>query len=93
MQQLINYFRASHARMPRVFWWELISTLITVVTSLGLAITAAEPDLRWIYPGYFAGAAISIWTGHQRNSPWTVVLCCYFCIANTLGWTRAMLWW
>jgi len=93
MRRVANFFRDSHARNPRVFWLDLISTVFTMAASLGLAMTARNPHMEWIYPGYFAGSLISIWTGTQRHSPWTVVLCSYFCVMNLVGFSRAVGWW
>jgi len=93
MRRILEFFRASHARNPRVFWLDMVSTVITMAASLALAITARDPHMEWIYPGYFAGSVISIWTGTQRHSPWTVVLCTYFCVMNLVGFGRALAWW
>lgn len=93
MRKIIDYFRHSHQLMPGVFWLDLLSTIITIITSLWLAINAADPDMRVIYPGYFVGALIGIYTGYRRHSPWTVVLCAYFCCINVFGWGRAWGYW
>ena len=93
MRRITEFFRASHARNPGVFWLDLISTVFTMVASLALAITARNPPMEWIYPGYFVGSLISCYTGTQRHSPWTVVLCMYFCVMNLVGFSRAVGWW
>lgn len=92
MRAIARFFVESHQRSPHVFWLDLASTILTMIASLSLAITARAPHMEYIYPGYFLGSLISIYTGYRRHSPWTVVLCSYFCVMNIAGFGRAVGW-
>jgi len=93
MQKIKDFWSASYRSDPRAFALEMISFVFTVVASLTLAVTAADPDLRWVYPAFFLGSVTQCWASWRRGSAWIMLLTFYFAIVNVFGFGRAMIWW
>ena len=58
-----------------------------------LAITAINPDMRFIYPSFFLGSVFGFIGYFRRKLSWSSLLMVYFIIVNVLGFGIAMLWW
>lgn len=75
------------------FYCEIISFVFTVGASLYLATTADNPDMRYVYPGFFIGAAFGVLSSYRRGLAWPMLLTSYFMVVNVFGFGVAMLWW
>ena len=75
------------------FYFELISFIFTVGASLTLAITAADPDMTIIYPGFFIGAITQCYAAYRRNAAFVMMITGYFSIINVYGYGVASYWW
>ena len=93
MQRIRDFWSASFRSDPRAFVLEMVSFVFTVLGSMILAITAANPDLRWIYPLFFVGSVTQCWASWRRGSAWIMLLTFYFAIINLYGFGRASVWW
>lgn len=93
MRRIRDFWSASFRSDPRAFMLELISFAVTVVASFMMAFTAAQPDLRIIYPIFFVGSFAGCWAYLRRGLAWPVMLTAYFMAVNVFGFGRAMLWW
>ena len=93
MQRIRDFWKSSHASDPVAFWIEMISFFFTVGASLTLAITARDPNMAIIYPGFFIGAVTSFYASYRRGISWTMVLTFYFAVVNVFGFGRALNWW
>ena len=93
MQKIRDFWSASFHSDRTAFVFEMISFLFTVAASLYLAIKAADPDMRFVYPGFFVGAVCQTYASYRRGSAWIMLLTMYFSIINVFGFGRAMLWW
>lgn len=87
------FWSASLRSDPWAFVLEMISFVFTVVASLYLAIHAADPDMRWVYPFFMVGAVSQAWASYRRGSAWIMLLTIYFAIINVFGFGRAVFWW
>lgn len=83
----------SYHRDPIAFALEQTSLIFTVVASLTLAITADDPNMLIIYPGFFVGSVTAIVAYYRRRIPTPMVLTTYFAIVNVFGFGRAAGWW
>ena len=92
IQRIRDFWSASFADRT-AFVFEMISFIFTVAASLYLAIHAANPDMRLVYPGFFVGAVSQVYASYRRGSAWIMLLTMYFAIINVFGFGRAMLWW
>lgn len=72
--------------------FDFISFVFTVGASLWLAVTAAAPDMRVIYPGFLVGAAAGTYAYYRRRLVWPMALTTYFIIINIVGFGRAVGW-
>jgi hypothetical protein len=72
---------------------EMASFSITVIASFLMAWTAANPDMRIIYPLFFVGSVAGCWAYIRRRLAWPMLLTGYFCVMNVWGFGRAMFWW
>ena len=93
MQRIRDFWRASFRSDPTAFGFEMISFVFTVAASLYLAVHAANPDMRWVYPGFLVGAVSQAYASYRRGSAWIMLLTTYFAIINVFGFGRAMVWW
>lgn len=93
MQKIKDFWSASFHSDRVAFVFEMVSFLFTVSASLYLAIHAASPDMRFVYPGFFVGAVCQAYASYRRGSAWIMLLTMYFAVINVFGFGRAMLWW
>lgn len=88
-----EFWIQSYRSDKTAFAYELLSFIFTVGASLTLAFTAADPDMRYIYPGFFVGSIFGVLGYLRRRLAWPVLLTAYFAIVNVFGFGVAMLWW
>ena len=93
MQQIKEFWVNSYRSDRLAFASELVSFVFTVAASLYLAINADEPDMRYVYPGFFVGAVTQVYASWRRGAAWIMLLTFYFAIVNVFGFGRAMNWW
>jgi|TARA_B100001094_G_scaffold73821_1_gene70211 hypothetical protein len=91
--KIIGYFKESYEQDRLCFWLEMIGTFVNIIASLTLALNAADPDMRYVYPFFLVGSALAIFTFHRRKLVWPTMLVSYFFCANALGFGIAMRWW
>ena len=84
------FWLRSYQSDKQAFYFELVSSVFTVGASLTLAITAVDPDMRYIYPGYFVGSLTATYAHYRRKLAWPTLLVGYFCFVNFYGWLVAM---
>jgi hypothetical protein len=75
------------------FAFEMISFIFTVGASLTLAITASNPDMTIIYPGFFIGAVTQCYAAYRRNAAFVMMVTGYFSVINVYGYGVASYWW
>ena len=75
------------------FAFEMISFIFTVGASLTLAITASNPDMTIIYPGFFIGAVTQCYAAYRRNAAFVMMVTGYFAVINVYGYGVASYWW
>lgn len=92
MNKVIDFFKHSYYSDKTAFIFELISTAFTIAASLTLALNAAAPDMRIVYPGFFVGAVCAVYAYYRRKLAWPLLLTGYFAFVNVLGFARAMHW-
>jgi len=90
----IKQFWLNSYRSDRTaFVFELVSFIFTVAASLYLAINAADPDMRYVYPGFLIGAVTQVYASWRRGAAWIMLLTFYFACVNVFGFGRAVGWW
>lgn len=90
----IKDFWVSSYRSDRVaFSFELVSFVFTVAASLYLAVNADNPDMRYVYPGFFLGAVTQVYASYRRGAAWIMLLTFYFSCVNIFGFGRAIGYW
>jgi hypothetical protein len=92
MQNIRDFWAHSYHTDPTAFVFEMISFIFTVYASMYLAIHAADPDMRWVYPGFFVGAVTQVYASWRRGSAWIMLLTTYFALINVFGFFRAIEW-
>ena len=93
LKRIREFWAKSYRSDPVAFRFELVSFIFTVGASLTLAITANNPDLRIVYPGFFVGAITQCYAAYRRNTAWVMMITFYFGFVNVFGFGRAMGWW
>lgn len=83
----------SYHRDPIAFLFEHLSLVFTVAASLYLAIHAAAPNMKIVYPGFFIGSTTAIIAYYRRGIPTPMILTTYFAVNNIFGFGRACGWW
>lgn len=92
MQKIQDFWVNSYRSDKVAFGFELISFVFTVSASLYLAIHAAEPDMRYVYPGFLIGALAGAYGYYRRGLAWPMMLTTYFTVINVFGFGRAVGW-
>lgn len=93
MQNIKQFWLQSYRNDRAAFYLELVSFVFTVAASMYLAINADDPDMRFVYPGFFIGAVTQVYASWRRGAAWIMLLTFYFSLVNVFGFGRALSWW
>jgi hypothetical protein len=93
LEKVKNFWIKSYQSDPIAFRFELVSFIFTVGASLTLAITANDPNMMIVYPGFFVGAVTQCYASFRRNMAWVMMITFYFGFVNVFGFGRAAGWW
>lgn len=93
MQKIQDFWLQSYHSDRVAFIFEMISFVFTVGASMYLAIHANNPDMRYVYPGFFVGAITQVYASWRRGAAWIMLLTFYFACINVFGFGRAVGWW
>ena len=75
------------------FYFELVSFIFTVGASLTLAISARDPNMLIVYPGFLVGALTQCYASYRRGAAWVMILTFYFACVNIFRYGVAAGWW
>ena len=75
------------------FYFDLVSFIFTVGASLTLAISARDPNMLIVYPGFLVGALTQCYASYRRGAAWVMILTFYFACVNIFGYGVAAGWW
>ena len=90
LEKIKTFWLSSYLSDKVAFYYELVSFVLIIGASITLAITATNPDMRYIYPGYFLGSITALYAHYRRKLAWPTLLVGYFCMINIYGWLIAM---
>ena len=93
MQSIKNFWLNSYHSDKTAFYFELVSFIFTVGASLTLAITARDPNMLIVYPGFFVGSITQAYASYRRGAAWVFLLTTYFACVNVFGYGIASNWW
>lgn len=93
MQSIKNFWLNSYHSDKTAFYFELVSFIFTVGASLTLAITARDPNMLIVYPGFFVGSVTQAYASYRRGAAWVFLLTTYFACVNVFGYGIASNWW
>lgn len=93
MKRVKEFWIQSYTSDRTAFVYELISFVFVVSASLYMAMNADNPDMRYIYPGFFIGSVTQVYASWRRGAAWIMLLTSYFACVNVFGFGRAMGWW
>lgn len=92
IRRINRFFMEGYHSDKPAFYLEMANFLFSVTASAMLAVTAAHPDMRIIYPLYLVGSVAQTYASFRRRSSWVMMLTGYFTCTNVLGFVRAMGW-
>ena len=93
MQKIKQFWINSYASDKTAFYFELVSFIFTVGSSLTLAVNAYDPDMLLVYPGFFVGSVTQLYASWRRGAAWIMLLTFYFACINVFGYGVAAQWW
>jgi len=93
MNKIKKFWLQSYRSDKIAFYFELVSFIFTVGASMTLALTADQPDMRIVYPGFFIGSLTATYAHYRRELAWPMILVGYFSIMNVFGVGVANGWW
>ena len=93
VSQIKKFWRHSYESDRVAFFCELVSFIFTVGASLTLALNAAAPDMRVVYPFFFIGSVTAVYGYYRRQLAWPLMLTAYFAVVNVFGFGVALGWW
>ena len=92
MDKIKEFWLSSYKSDKIAFYYELVSFVFIVGASMTMAFTADNPDMRYIYPGYFIGSLTAVYAHWRRRLAWPTMLVGYFTLVNIFGWCVSMRW-
>jgi hypothetical protein len=93
MQRIKDFWLNSYTSDKTAFAFELVSFIFTVGASMTLAITARDPNMMIVYPGFFVGSITQAYASYRRGAAWVLLLTSYFAFVNVFGFGVAAGWW
>ena len=93
MNKIKKFWLQSYRSDKIAFYFELVSFIFTVGASMTLALTADQPDMRIVYPGFFIGSLTATYAHYRRELAWPMILVGYFSIMNVFGFGVSNGWW
>ena len=93
MNKIKKFWLQSYRSYKIALYFELVSFIFTVGASMTLALTADQPDMRIVYPGFFIGSLTATYAHYRRELAWPMILVGYFSIMNVFGFGVANGWW
>ena len=92
MNAIAQFWVNSYTSDKVAFGFELVSFIFTVATSLSLALTALDPNMKLIYPIFFIGSTTQCYASYRRGAAWVMLLTGWFVCVNVFGFLVAMGW-
>ena len=93
MQKIRDFWLNSYQSDRTAFAFELVSFIFTVGASMTLAISARDPNMLIVYPGFFVGSITQCYASYRRGAAWVMLLTFYFACVNIFGFGVAASWW
>lgn len=93
MQKIKDFWLSSYYSDKVAFAFELVSFIFTVTASMTLALTAKDPNMMIVYPGFFVGSVTQAYASFRRGAAWVMLLTSYFAVVNVFGFGVAAGWW
>ena len=93
MQKIRDFWLNSYYSDRTAFAFELVSFIFTVGASMTLAISARNPNMLIVYPGFFVGSITQCYASYRRGAAWVMLLTFYFACVNIFGFGVAASWW
>lgn len=92
MEKIKNFWVNSYQSDKVAFGFELVSFIFTVGASMTLALTAKDPNMLIVYPGFFVGSITQCYASLRRGAAWVTLLTFYFACVNVFGYAVAANW-
>ena len=92
LKQIKLFWVNSYHSDKIAFGFELVSFIFTVGASLTLALTARDPNMLIVYPGFFVGSVTQCYAAYRRGAAWVMLLTFSFAIVNIFGYGVAAGW-
>jgi len=93
LQKIRDFWSNSYRSDRTAFAFELVSFIFTVGASMTLAISARDPNMMIVYPGFFVGSVTQCYASYRRGAAWVMLLTFYFACVNIFGFGVAAQWW
>jgi len=93
ISRIKDFWVDSYTSDRTAFYFELVSFIFTVGASMTLALTAKDPNMLIVYPGFFVGSVTQCYAAYRRGAAWVMLLTFYFAIVNVFGYGVAAGWW
>ena len=93
MKKVKDFWLNSYYTDKIAFYFELVSFIFTVAASLTLAVNADNPNMLFVYPGFFIGSITQLYASWRRGAAWIMLLTFYFACVNVFGFGVAAQWW
>ena len=93
INRIKDFWIDSYTSDKTAFYFELVSFVFTVYASLTLDLTANNPNLLIVYPGFLVGSVTQCYASFRRGAAWVMLLTGYFAMVNVFGFGVASLWW
>ena len=93
ISRIKEFWVDSYTSDRTAFYFELVSFIFTVGASMTLALTAKDPNMLIVYPGFFVGSVTQCYAAYRRGAAWVMLLTFYFAVVDVFGYGVAAGWW
>jgi len=93
LNKIKEFWVKSYTSDRKAFYLEMVASILVVISTTSIAVTADNPPMHLIYPVTFASALVSIWAYIRRGVAWPLLITTYFSFVHIFGFGRALGWW
>ena len=88
MEKIKNFWLNSYNSNKVAIYFEMVSAITVIIGSAILTYTVLAPRPDIFIPFYWIGSLTGILGAYYRLSSWTLILCSWFTIMNTIALWR-----
>jgi len=91
LQDVVNHWKNDWVNNRRMFWFESVGTLLSILATAIMSFGAAMPPMLLCYSLWFMGSSMIMIGAYMRQASWMFVLMAFNTVLNIVGLSVLML--